>query len=730
MKKITALNIILLFTLFSFNAPAWPSPTQINPLNGALVPTGIKLDWAAVFNSERYELQVDTSPSFNSPLFFTITKNYINAQDTNPDTQHFIDDLYFGTVYYWRVRAWVPGDTSIWNQRNFTTRDFVNPNSPSSGSNTWTGVRLDWLAHDGVDFYDVEIDTTLQFNSPAYKTASKVFISASSANLDTEHFFDDLYFGFTYYWRVRARNAVDTCSWSTIWTINTRDFVTLVDPTDGQTNVNSSGVLLNWDAHHGINIYQLQFDSVDTFNSPFLATVNKNYLGTSNNSIDTQHATGTLAANTTYYWRVRAINAVDTSAWTTWSFSTANCANPGPISGSSAVCQNSSATYSVTPVTGATSYNWTLPSGWTGSSTSNIITVSAGTTGGVISVTVNNPCGTSSAQTITVSIDSLLGGPIGSISGQMIVCENALASYFLQPVPGATSYIWTTPAGWTGTTTTNNLLTTVNNQPGLVTVTAINACDTSATASISVTISPLPAQPVLTSGDTIVCAGSTQIYSINSVPGATAYTWNLPAGWTGGTSGTSITVQAGVSGGVISVTAQNSCGSSQPLTIPVSVNVIDASVQVNGIVLTANATNATYQWLDCDNNFAPIPGETNQSFTPLVNGSYAVALVQNGCADTSSCIAVTSVGVDFSDGEIQYTLYPNPHNGIFNISYPELKNEALIIIYDHSGRVIHTEILPVKSSGIQLTLQNLSSGIYYCKFRSDEIERVVKMSVM
>jgi hypothetical protein len=66
----------------------------------------------------------------------------------------------------------------------------------------------------------------------------------------------------------------------------------------------------------------------------------------------------------------------------------------------------SSQTYSISAVSGATSYTWTLPSGWSGSSTSTSITTTAGSAGGTISVSANNSCGAGAARTLAVSVSS------------------------------------------------------------------------------------------------------------------------------------------------------------------------------------------------------------------------------------------------------------------------------------------------------------------------------------
>ena len=80
-------------------------------------------------------------------------------------------------------------------------------------------------------------------------------------------------------------------------------------------------------------------------------------------------------------------------------------AQPSAIAGLSPACPNSSQTYTITPVTGAASYAWTLPSGWSGTSTSTSIAASTTNSGGTITVAAVNGCGQSaSPQSLAVSI--------------------------------------------------------------------------------------------------------------------------------------------------------------------------------------------------------------------------------------------------------------------------------------------------------------------------------------
>jgi hypothetical protein len=85
---------------------------------------------------------------------------------------------------------------------------------------------------------------------------------------------------------------------------------------------------------------------------------------------------------------------------------------------------------------------------------------------------------------------------------------------------------------------------------------------------------------------------------------------------------------------------------------------IDLSVQENTTFLVANQQNATYQWVDCGNNFSPVSGAVAQEFYPLVNGTYAVIVEMDGCSDTSQCFVIDELSV--TEIATELLLYPNP----------------------------------------------------------------------
>ena len=132
-----------------------------------------------------------------------------------------------------------------------------------------------------------------------------------------------------------------------------------------------------------------------------------------------------------------------------------------------------------------------------------------------------------------------------------------------------------------------------------------------------------------------------------------------------------------------------------------------STITISGITLTADETGATYQWLDCNNSNAPIAGETNQSFTPSVNGNYAVEITKDGCTSTSSCTAVTTVNInEYTSNNIN--IYPNPSKGVFTITTEKLgKNFTLT---DNVGKVVTNGVLNSTQSAIDIS--NYSNGLY------------------
>jgi hypothetical protein len=306
---------------------------------------------------------------------------------------------------------------------------------------------------------------------------------------------------------------------------------------------------------------------------------------------------------------VTATNTCGTSPAQTFPVTVNSIPNqPGAISGNTAVCNGASNVYTIVPVPGATSYTWTLPGGWSGTSTTDAITTVAGTSGGTITVTANNGCAVSTPQTLPVSMGAAPAQP-GAISGATTVCQGSSNTYSITAIPGVMSYTWTLPGGFTGTSTTNSITTTAGSTSGTITVTATNGCGTSPMQTIPVVVTPLPTQPGAITGNLSICAGSTNTYTVNAVPGATSYTWTLPAGWAGSSTTNSMSASAGANGGIITVTASNGCGTSIAQTATVAVNTTPAQPgSLTGDLSVCAGSTHNY-------SIAPVSGATSYTWT-------------------------------------------------------------------------------------------------------------------
>lgn len=139
---------------------------------------------------------------------------------------------------------------------------------------------------------------------------------------------------------------------------------------------------------------------------------------------------------------------------------------------------------------------------------------------------------------------------------------------------------------------------------------AVNGCDSLVTLTLSVA-------PTSSSSQTLtICEGE------NVVVGPNTYT------------------TTGIYTDVISTS--NGCDST--VTTDLTVTPVNADVTLVGTTITATQAGATYQWVDCDNGNASIPGATSQSYTAVVTGNYAVEVTMGACTNTSPCSLV-----DFTD---------------------------------------------------------------------------------
>jgi hypothetical protein len=177
-------------------------------------------------------------------------------------------------------------------------------------------------------------------------------------------------------------------------------------------------------------------------------------------------------------------------------------ATPAIILGTDTLCAGSSTIYKTNPVPDATAYQWTLPTGWTGTSFTDSISILADTSGGIISVSSINHCGTSNAQSMAVVIKNKPDVP-SIVSGDTAVCAGDSGLYKAQPVNSANSYLWSTPSGWSGSSTVDSISILTFGISGNITVMSVNECGNSLPDSLYVLIHALPTPQVTFLNDTL-----------------------------------------------------------------------------------------------------------------------------------------------------------------------------------------------------------------------------------
>lgn len=129
-------------------------------------------------------------------------------------------------------------------------------------------------------------------------------------------------------------------------------------------------------------------------------------------------------------------------------------------------------------------------------------------------------------------------------------------------------------------------------------------------------------------------------------------------------------------------------------------------VLVNANVLSSSLTGSAYQWYL---NGSPISGATLVNYTATVSGNYQVEVLSEfGCLGMSDMEAVVISGVEDIEVNEDYSIYPNPSNGIVHISNPDIITAVQFI--DLSGRLVFET-----SDAESINISQLNPGIYFVR---------------
>jgi hypothetical protein len=172
------------------------------------------------------------------------------------------------------------------------------------------------------------------------------------------------------------------------------------------------------------------------------------------------------------------------------------------------------------------------------------------------------------------------------------------------------------------------------------------------------------------------------------------------------------------------VSFKGGCDYTNKVTVEVIQTPINNSISLTGKTLTTSQSGATYQWINC-NDKKPIPGATNQYYTPSANGSYSVITKLGACIDTSDCKSVNMAGLSYLASE-SIQIYPNPIFANLTIDFPTNIDFVNLRIYSLVGQLLMNDDYKNKQS-ISLNLSNLCKGFYYLVLDDKIIKRNFKI---
>ncbi len=354
---------------------------------------------------------------------------------------------------------------------------------------------------------------------------------------------------------------------------------------------------------------------------------------------------------------------------------------PAGITGPTCVVRNGgpTASYTVPAVTGASSYTWSLPTGWscsTACSSNSPVFQPGGTSTGPVNITVvaNGSGGCNSAASLPLAVNYSPVTPSGIVVGCFSygIAGTTTITVGSAPAPFYGTYTVTSvPTGLfsgtpsvdplTGVITMNTLATASGTY--VINITHVtSACGSSTTVSTPVTVAGNGATLALYPNPAV---GGSDVY-ITTAPGSPTYTWTIAG----------VTVPGATTSALL-------LSSSTPPPGNVCVN-----VTLGGCTTVVCHTPGTHGLKQASGN----TNDGNQAFAQQVK------------------------------------VYPNPTDGSFNITLPAFKTSAVMQMVDANGR--NAGQYELKEGDNMIPDKGLAPGIYYLMIKADDNVLSYKIEIL
>ncbi|MDZ7896689.1 MAG: hypothetical protein U5N85_01480 [Arcicella sp.] len=286
---------------------------------------------------------------------------------------------------------------------------------------------------------------------------------------------------------------------------------------------------------------------------------------------------------------------------------------------------------------GATSYAWSGTGGFTATTATADILV-----GGIYTVIGTNANGCSASATVEITEDKTTPTVTVTPTTAILTCLTPSTTI---TASGATSYAWSSPAGFTATTATADILV-----GGIYTVIGTNANGCTASATVEITEDKTTPTVTVTGSDTL-CDNST--ISLVAMGGDT-YLWSGPNAFTSTSASVSIPNATVTNSGTYTVTVTSSTGCTANATAVILINPTVAAPTVQAdvtialgasVTLTATGCSGTLLWFkSADSTAVTMP------VSPTVTTSYFARCEQTANGITCSSVNSADVKVKVSTG--------------------------------------------------------------------------------
>lgn len=334
---------------------------------------------------------------------------------------------------------------------------------------------------------------------------------------------------------------------------------------------------------------------------------------------------------------------------------------------------------------------------------------------------VSNQCGSRTSNNGLIS-NVFAPAIITSTPSNVIICQGTSASISPTSVSSATSYQWYLDNNPIGTSSSSyNISNMQAANTGTYSLIAFAACgnDTAEIKTVSL------GTTTTLNGSTITgtsCPGSEIIYALDVTGTNLTYQWFLNSVLISGATNDSLVLSniSSAMNGPYQVIITGACGNENAGITTLSVPSFITTVTSNGITITTDDNTAqSYQWIDCTNG-NPIAGENGLSFTPTVNGNYAVVMTKGICTDTSVCYSINSIGLKQYIAASEIRIFPNPTNNYITI---ETNGKYSLSLVNILGQELETKVIDKK---IKLDISNLTEGVYYIKLSNGATMKFIK----